>query len=152
MNVQIGRAIPRLYYAMTPAFIVLDYAFSINVRTAVLDGMPLWKNLYYGFCILCGVIIFVVPRASAIVAISESVIIIFLSILGVFLPILEAVEHVADLEGDWGAAESFGLEGATNLIMAGTIAFVAFRLNVASIAQSSEPARRGEIWDSPGTE
>ena len=152
MNVQIGRAIPRLYYAMTPAFIVLDYAFSINVRTAVLDAWPVYKNLYYGFCILCGIIIFVVPRASALVAISESVIIIVMTILGVFQRVLHAIEQVADLEGDWGAAESFGLEGATNLIMAGTIAFVAFRLNVASIAQSSEPQRRGEIWDSPGTE
>jgi hypothetical protein len=145
MNVQIGRAIPRLYYVMTPAFIVLDYAAGVNVRTAVLDEMPVWKNLYYGFCILCGIIVFAVPRASALVAISESVIIILLSILGVFLPVLEAVEHVADLEGDWGAAESFGIEGATNLIMAGTIAFMAFRLNVATIAQSSEPARRGEV-------
>jgi hypothetical protein len=138
-------AIPRCYYLLTPAFILLDYGAGVNVRTAVLDAWPVYKNLYYGFCVLCGIIVFIMPRVSAVVAICESVIIILLTILGLFLPVLEAIERVATLEGDWGAAESFGFEGATNLIMAGTIAFLAFRLNVASIAQSSNSADRGTV-------
>ena len=135
MNVQMGRAIPRVYYLMTPAFIVLDYAFAVNVRTAVLDAMPVWKNLYYGFCILCGVVVFAVPRASAVVALVESSVIVFMTAARVFLPVLVIVRHVDDISGDWRMAESFGLEGAVNLVMAGSIAAVAFHLNLRSIAE-----------------
>lgn len=145
MKRPIRYAIPKCYYLLTPAFILLDYAGGVNVRTAVLDAWPVYKNLYYGFCVLCGVIVFVVPRASAVVTISESLIIIFMTILGVFLPVLEAIEHVANLEGDWGAAESFGVEGAANLVIAGTIAFVAFRLNLAALARSGEEADSGTV-------
>jgi len=48
-------SIPSLYYYITPLFVLLDYGWGISVRVAVLDSMPLYKNLYYGFCILCGV-------------------------------------------------------------------------------------------------
>jgi hypothetical protein len=133
-------AIPKFYYLLTPAFMLLDYAGGVNVRAAVLDTWPVYKNLYYGFCILCGILVFVVPRASGVVAISESLIIIVVTMVGLFLPVLEAIEHVATLEGDWGAAESFGFEHATNLGMAFTIAIVAFRLNLGAIAASSERA------------
>ncbi len=68
MNKGLGHTIPRSYYLLTPAFILLDYAVGVNVRAAALDAMPLYKNLYYGFCILCGVVVFVWPLASAVVA------------------------------------------------------------------------------------
>jgi len=128
--------IPRAYYLMTPAFILLDYGAGVNVRAAVLDAMPVYKNLYYGFCILCGVIVFAIPRASAVVAIAESSIIVFMTAAHVFLPVLEMVRHVDDISGDWRMAESFGLEGAVNLVMAGAIAAVAFHLNLRCIAEA----------------
>ncbi len=138
------RTIPRLYYLMTPAFILLDYAAGVNVRTAALDGMPLQKNLYYGFCVLCGVIVFVAPRASAVVAIFESIIIVLITMLSMLRPIIEALEQVANLEGDWRAAETIGFEGGTNVLMATMIAVIAFRSALAAVAAVSDKAARGE--------
>ena len=61
-------SIASLYYYATPVFILLDYFGGVNVRVAVLDAMPLYKNLYYGFCILCGVGVYALPRLTPVVA------------------------------------------------------------------------------------
>ncbi len=131
---RVGHAIPRFYYLLTPAFILLDYAVGVNVRTAALDAMPLYKNLYYGFCILCGIVVFVLPRASAAVALVESSIMVLLTAVSAFLPVLASFKHVIDLGGDWERAETIGIEGAANLLMSGSIAIVAFHLNLAVMA------------------
>jgi len=126
-------AIPRWYYLMTPVFIVLDYAVGVNVRTAALDAMPGPKNLYYGFCILCGVVVFVRPRVSMVVAIVESSIIILITLRSLLLPFLTVVVNASDLGGDWSLIEAFDLKMAINLVIAGTIAVLAFRMNVKAL-------------------
>ena len=136
MERPIRYAIPRYYYLLTPAFMTLDYAAGVNVRTAVLDALPVYKNLYYGFCVLCGVIVFVLPRASIVVALVESTIMIAMTAARVLLPLLSAVECVEDIGGDWRMAESIGFEGVANLMMSGTIAVVAFHLNLAASAKA----------------
>ena len=65
-------SIPRLYYLVTPAFILLDYFGGINVRVAVLDDMPVYKNLYYGFCVLCGVAVYFRARSRILVSVVET--------------------------------------------------------------------------------
>jgi hypothetical protein len=128
-------SIPRLYYLLTPAFIALDYWVGVNVRVAVLDGLPLYKNLYYGFCMLCGVVVFLLPAASAIVALFESGINVFITLLGLFLPYIQNLQRLMDREGDWKPAETFGVEAPVNLLIAAFIAVLAFR-------QSSEALSR----------
>ncbi|NLZ04909.1 MAG: hypothetical protein GXY19_07035, partial [Phycisphaerae bacterium] len=46
MSRRMGHGIPRYYYLLTPAFILLDYVVGINIRVAALDAMPGCKNLY----------------------------------------------------------------------------------------------------------
>lgn len=142
---RVGRAIPRLYYLVTPAFILLDYLAGINIRVAALDAMPVYKNLYYGLCVLCGVLVLVLPAASAVVAFVESTILIFLTVPAVFRPLVENVEQFADLDADWQAAQAFQLEGAMNLLMAAAIAVLAFRMSLAALAKSDTPAGRDAI-------
>ncbi len=48
MSALVRYSIPRLYYLVTLAFILLDYCGGISVRVAVLDNMPVYKNLYQG--------------------------------------------------------------------------------------------------------
>ncbi len=62
MAIGAGHTIPRIYYYLTPAFISLDYFGVANIRVAVLDSMPVYKNLYYGFCVACGIVVFFLPR------------------------------------------------------------------------------------------
>jgi hypothetical protein len=119
-------SIPRLYYLITPAFILLDYGVGVNVRVAVLDGLPLYKNLYYGFCVLCGVAVYLLPVSSPFVALGESSINVLLTILALFLPYVQNLQRLADLEGDWKVAGTFSTEGAVNLVLAATMAVVAF--------------------------
>jgi len=49
MTIRGRYSVPSVYYCITPLFILLDYAGGLSIRVAVLDSMPLYKNLYYGF-------------------------------------------------------------------------------------------------------
>lgn len=120
-------SIMSLYYYFTPLFIVFDYVGGINVRVAVLDTMPLYKNLYYGFCILCGIGMFALPRCTPIVALFESTINILLIILAVFLPYIQVVMQSDNiLNSNWEAASAFAIPRIVNLVLAGTVAIFAF--------------------------
>jgi len=134
-----------LYYLITPAFILLDYVVGINIRVAALDAMPGCKNLYYGFCVLCGVLVLVLPQASAVVAFAESTILLFLTVPAVFRPLAANLERFADLDADWQAAQAFQLEGALNLLMAAAIAVLAFRMSLAALGDRGGPAGRDAI-------
>ena len=130
-------AIPRWYYLATPVFVVLDYVAGVNIRVAVLDSMPLYKNLYYGVCIVFGVFVFFQPKTSPFVALFESMINILMTALATFLPYLEHIEHMADISGNWKAAETFGVEGAVNVVIVGIVGVIAFRLSLGEIAKIS---------------
>ncbi len=122
-----GNFVPKLYYAITPVFILLDYFWGINIRVAVLDNYPLYKGLYYGFCILCGVIIFIVPRSSSIVTLIESIIVIMLTVLGVLLPYIQALTQAIDiLNTDFENISIVHPQYIINLFLAGGIAFLTF--------------------------
>jgi hypothetical protein len=140
-----GHTIPRLYYLLTPAFILLDYAGGVSVRAAALDAMPSYKSLYYTFCILCAVVVFAWPCTSPVVALVESLIIIVITIMSVLLPVFESFRQVADLSGDWDLIEVFDMEKVTNLLMAGMIAVLAFRMNVATLAGLGDSKGRDTI-------
>ena len=120
-------SITSLYYYFTPLFILLDYLIGINVRVAVLETMPLYKNLYYGFCILCGAGMFVLPRCTPLVALFESSLNILLTILAVFLPYIQLVMQFDNiLDSNWQAASAFTVPYVVNLILAGSVATFAF--------------------------
>jgi len=120
-------SIPSIYYFMTPVFIVLDYLFGINVRVTVLDAMPRYKYLYYGFCLFCGIGMYVLPRCTPVVALFESTLNILLVVLTVFLPYIKMVSQFDNiLDADWQPASVFTLQHMFNLILAGTVAAFAF--------------------------
>lgn len=132
-------SISSLYYYITPAFILLDYVWGINVRTAVLDGMPFYKNLYYGFCILCGVVIYVWPWLSAAVAMFESIIIIVMTILGLFLPYVQYLKAADDiLNTDLPMTGSFDVPHITNILLAMAIAALSFHMSIKKLEAGPE--------------
>jgi hypothetical protein len=129
-------SIPRLYYLVTPAFIALDYWAGVNVRVAVLDSMPLYKSLYYGFCVLCGVLVYLLPASSAGVALVESSINILLTVLAVFLPYVHTIMLYDDaLTQRWDPMAAFDASHIINLLLSGGIAVIAFK-------ESTEALRR----------
>jgi len=127
MRIEPRHAIPKFYYYITPLFILLDYIGGLSVRAAVLDSLPMYKNLYYGFCIFCGISMHFRPQFSAVVALFESTIIVLMTVLSVFLPYIQLIMEADDvLNKNWDIASAFSIPRIVNLILAGSMAVFAF--------------------------
>ncbi len=131
--------IARWYFYITPVFILLDYFLGVNVRVSALEGMPMYKNLYYGFCILCGIIMFVFPRWSAVVAMFESSVNFFMIAFGIFVPYIRTITILADdvFGADWEAlGASLNYQPIVNLVIVGSCLVLTFRKSIDTIAES----------------
>ncbi len=127
MNFGVKHLIPKLYYTITPLFILLDYVWGINVRAVVLDSEPMYKGLYYGFCVLCGVVIYIVPRLSPVVALVESTIIFMMTVLSVFIPYVQSIVQMDNiLDADLQYASIVSVPYIVNLVLAGGMAAFTF--------------------------
>ena len=128
MRMGAGHVIPRFYYYLTPAFILLDYVGVANIRVAVLDSMPVYKNLYYGFCVLCGVIVFVRPAFSSVVGLFESSVNVLMTVLVLFMPYIRFLSETDDiLTADMPEVAGVAAPQMLNLLMACGIAVISFR-------------------------
>ena len=137
MNSDLRAFVPKLYYAVTPVFILLDYVWHINVRVAVLDSQPLYKGLYYGFCVLCGVVVYVVPRCSSIVALVESAILFMMTVLGIFISYTQAILQMDDvLSADIQTISIVSPPKIINIILAGGMALWTFKRSLRELGLS----------------
>ena len=118
--------VPKFYYYITPLFILLDYFGGLSVRAAVLDSMPMYKNLYYGFCIFCAVGIYFRPGFSAVVALFESTIIVLLTVMSVFLPYVRYIMEADVLNTNWDFTNAFSVPRIVNIVLSGTVGIFAF--------------------------
>ncbi len=137
--------IAKWYYYATPLFILLDYFLGINVRISALDAMPLYKYAYYGFCILCGVCIYIAPRYSPIVALLESVINYVLMILLLLMPYIRCLMQEDIIGEGWQNVESLSPEQITNLLIAAVVAAYAFRASIHKLAADFAAANQPQI-------
>jgi hypothetical protein len=128
-NIDFRNSFARWYFYITPLFILLDYILGLNIRVSALDSMPLYKSLYYGFCILCGIGAFIAPQYSALVALSESTINFMMIVVGIFLPYVQNVLYVDDiLNADFKAVEAaITVESIANLVIVGSCVILTFR-------------------------
>jgi len=139
MNIEARQTIPKFYYYITPLFILLDYVGGLSVRAAVLDSMPMYKNLYYGFCIFCSVFIYFRPQFTAIVTLFDSTIIVLITVLSVFLPYIQFIMQADDvLNENWDIMSAFSIPRIVNLMLAGTMAIVAFHGSIDALRISKD--------------
>ena len=139
MDFDFKNSFARWYFYITPLFILLDYIYGINIRISALETMPTYKNLYYGFCILCGICMYVIPRYSAVVALLESSINIMMLVLGIFLPYIRTITALMDdvLSADFTALEeSLKVQPMVNLFIVGSCLILTFRKSIETIAES----------------
>ena len=142
MNIQDRQTIPKLYYYITPLFILLDYFGGLSIRAAVLDSMPMYKNLYYGFCIFCAVSMYFRPQFTAVVTLFESTIIVLITVLSVFLPYIRFIMQADDiLNENWDIMNAFSVPRIVNLVLAGTMAIIAFHGSIDALRISKESPR-----------
>ncbi len=137
MSISYRNSIARWYFYITPLFILLDYFGGVNVRVSALDSVPLYKNLYYGFCILCGICMYIIPRYSAVVALFESSINFMMIVLGIFLPYVQYILYVDDiLNADFKAMEaSINAQSIVNLLIVGSCVILTFQKRIETIAE-----------------
>lgn len=139
MRIEPRHAIPKFYYYITPLFILLDYFGGISVRVAVLDSMPMYKNLYYGFCIFCAVSVHFRPQFTAVITLFESTIIALITVLSVFLPYVQFIMQADDvLNENWDILNAFSIPKIVNLMLAGTMAIVAFYGSIEALRVSKD--------------
>jgi hypothetical protein len=137
MSFGFRNSVARWYFYITPLFILLDYFWGVNVRVSALDSVPLYKNLYYGFCILCGICMYIVPRYSAVVALFESSINFMMVVLGIFVPYVQTILYMDDiLNADFKAMEaSLNAQSIVNLLIVGSCVILTFRKSIETIAE-----------------
>ena len=133
-------SISSLYYYITPVFILLDYVGGISIRVAVLDSMPFYKNLYYGFCILCGVGVYALPWLTPVVALLESSINFLMTVLAVFLPYIRFVTETDDfLTADLPTVAGFDAPHIVNILLSGGIAILGFHGSLRAMGLEGRP-------------
>jgi len=138
MSIGYRNSIARWYFYITPLFILLDYIWGVNVRVSALDSMPVYKNLYYGFCILCGVCMYFVPRYSAIVTLFESIINFAMIVFSIFMPYIQNMIYAEDiLNADFKAMEeSINAQSIVNLVIVGSFVVLTFQKSIQTIQES----------------
>jgi hypothetical protein len=138
MSIGFRNSVARWYFYITPLFILLDYIWGVNVRVSALDSMPVYKNVYYGFCVLCGISMYAVPRYTAVVALFESVINFTMIMLCLFVPYVQNILFVDDiLDADFKTmGETLNSLPIVNLLIVGSCAVMIFRRSIETIKEA----------------
>src|SRR5688500_897184 len=79
-------------YLATPAFLLLDWAADLNLRTAFLEERPAWKWAYYALLTGLGIAMALLPHLARPLATVEAGINALFTTLGVVIPYLEMVD------------------------------------------------------------
>ena len=109
----------RGYYFCTPLFVLADSLLGLDFRVSGLHA-PGYRLAYYGFCMLCALLLWYRPRLSPLVGMGESSINLAILMASVMLPILRP-----NLDG---SGAYIGLQGANiiNFILTGGVLLAAF--------------------------
>ena len=107
------------YYYSTPLFILADSLLGLDFRISGLH-VPGYRFAYYGFCMLCALLLWYRPRLSPLVGMGESSVNLTILMVSVMLPIMRP-----NLDGN-GAYP--GLQGMNllNFLLTGGVLLAAF--------------------------
>ena len=140
MNIEARQTIPKWYYYITPLFILLDYVWGISIRVTVFDSMPQYKKLYYGFCILCGVFIYALPKLTTVVALFERSINFLVTVMAVFMPYINFITKTDDfLTADLPTVAGLDAPHIINILLAGIIAILGFHGSIQMLGIHNKP-------------
>jgi len=113
------------YYGSTILFLLLDLVFHFSVRVTFLDISTGFRMLYYGFCMLCFLVMVWKPALTALIGAVESVL--TLSALIIVMGLRVMVPADPTLETGAGVVTAREI---INFVLAGGIAYVAWGSNM----------------------
>jgi hypothetical protein len=137
VNDRAARRLLLAYYASTPALLVLDLVFGLNLRTTFFDGAPWLRVAYYALAFFCAIAIARWPARAGLVGLVESGANISLLVLGVGLGYLRLVD--ATLAEQPLDDALFGMEETLNLIISAGALAVSY---IAAQARASTEVRQ----------
>ncbi len=109
----------RVYYAATALFLLLDFAFDVNLRLAFLEPWPGWRALYYVICFGCLALIVSRPVLTLLVTTVESLITLSALLLSTGARVLSVSVNVLETGSGIVTAEEI-----INFIIAGGAAWL----------------------------
>ena len=109
----------QVYYYCTPLFLLADSLLGLDFRVSGLHA-PGYRLAYYGFCMLCALLLWYRPRLSALVSMGESSVNLAILMVGVMLPVMRP-----ELDGN-GAYPVLQGMNILNFILTGGVLLAAF--------------------------
>ena len=113
------------YYGATILFLLLDLVFSFSIRATFFDANTGLRMLYYGFCMLCFLLMVWKPALTALLGAIESLVTLAGLILAMGLRVMVPTDPM--LESGAGAVT---VREIVNFILAGGIAYIAWGTNM----------------------
>lgn len=110
-----------LYYAATAVFLVLDFAWGINVRLAFLDALPLARTAYYGVCFACLALMLWRPAWTELISAFESLVTLSALIVSMGVRTLLLTDQILE------TGEGFiTMHEIYNFLISGGVAYIAW--------------------------
>jgi len=120
------------YYGATLVFLLLDVVFGVSIRIAFLDAHTSIRMLYYGFCMLCFVLMWWKPGLTVLIGAIESLVTLVALITMMGLRVLVPTDQMMSTgEGVVTASQMI------NFIIAGGIAYIAWSQGMRALHRSS---------------
>ena len=123
------------YYGATVVFLLLDFLLGVNIRLAFLDQWPLWRALYYAFCLTCFGLMYWRPRWQAVIGVTESLLTMSLLIINMALRVVIVSDEMIESGREpVSAAEIVNFMIASGIVYLGYLQYAGV---VAAAAKSS---------------
>lgn len=90
------------YYLATLLFLVLDYAFGMNVRIAFLETLPALRIAYYGVCLFCLALIVWRPEWTVFIATFETLVTMIALIFSMAMKTIFVTDQMLETGDDRG--------------------------------------------------
>jgi hypothetical protein len=113
------------YYGSTILFLLLDLVFHYSVRVTFLDTSTGFRMLYYGFCMLCFVIMLWKPGLTVLLAAVESLVTLSALILVMGMRVMVPTDQLIET-----GAGLITPQEIINFVLAGGIAYVTWGSSV----------------------
>jgi hypothetical protein len=123
------------YYLATPLFLLVDLFWHAPLRVAFIESTGL-RFAYYGFCFLCGLMMWRKPASAPALGILECAVNLLLLMLSILLPIW-SVDAIAAGAG----LPEFGLARLANVMLSGTMLVACFHARQAELVRAIERSR-----------
>lgn len=120
------------YYGATLLFLLLDVIFGISIRIAFLDTHTSFKMLYYGFCMVCFLLMIWKPYLAVLIGAVESLVTLVALIVVMGMRVMVPTDEMLE-----SATVIITMPQILNFIIAGSIAYIAWSQGLQALRRGS---------------